>query len=56
MLDIVVTLAVFQEERSRLKVVALRPAEANMLDIVVTLAVFQEERSPIDQVVALELV
>ena len=54
MLDIVVTLAVFQEERLPTdQVVALRPAEANMPDIFVTLAVLQEERLPTDQVVAL---
>ena len=52
MLDISVTLAVFQEERSRLKVVALRPADMNKFRIFVTLAVFQEERSRL-KVVAL---
>ncbi len=53
MVFIFVTLEVFQEERSRVKVVALWPAEENMKDISVTLEVFQEERLPIDQVVAL---
>ena len=53
MLCILVTLEVFQEERSSVKVVALLPAEENMLAIFVTLAVFQEERLPTDQVVAL---
>ena len=54
MLDISVTLAVFQEERLPIdQVVALWPAEENMLCIFVTLAVFQDERLPTDQVVAL---
>lgn len=44
MLDIFVTLEVFQEERFRVKVVELEPASENMAHIEVTLEVFQEER------------
>ena len=44
MLDISVTLEVFQEERLMVKEDASCPTFANMLDMFVTLEVFQEER------------